>query len=56
MHLEFLGEVPLDPRVRQGGDEGQPTSIMAPDTPAGRAFREIAERVVAEIGRAAARS
>lgn len=52
MHLPFLGEVPLDPLVRQGGDEGRPTAIAAPDSAAGRAFRAIAERVVAEVERA----
>ncbi|MEX0893963.1 MAG: Mrp/NBP35 family ATP-binding protein [Gemmatimonadota bacterium] len=49
MHLPFLGEVPLDPQVRIAGDEGVPTVMGAPDSAAGRAFREIAERVMAAV-------
>ena len=46
MHLPLLGEVPLDPAVRQASDEGLPTTIAAPDSPAGRAFAGIAERIM----------
>ncbi|HSJ09852.1 MAG TPA: P-loop NTPase, partial [Longimicrobiales bacterium] len=45
MHLEFLGEVPLDPRVRKAGDAGTPTAIALPDSAAGASFRAIAQRV-----------
>jgi ATP-binding protein involved in chromosome partitioning len=47
MHAPYLGEVPLDPQVRIAGDMGSPTALSAPDSPAGRAFAEIAERVLA---------
>lgn len=50
MHLSLLGEVPLDAAVRQAGDEGRPTTLAAPDSPAGKAFTEIAEKVLAAIG------
>ena len=49
MHVPFLGEVPLDPKVREAGDSGQPTAIAAADSPAGRAFNEIAERIAASV-------
>jgi ATP-binding protein involved in chromosome partitioning len=49
MHLPLLGEVPLDPQVRLAGDEGTPTALAAADSPAGRAFAEIAERVLHAI-------
>jgi ATP-binding protein involved in chromosome partitioning len=49
MHVPFLGEVPLDPKVREAGDEGQPTALAAADSPAGRAFNAIAERVLTAI-------
>jgi len=45
--LEFLGELPLDVRVREGGDAGQPIVAAAPDSPTARAFTAIAERVAA---------
>lgn len=45
MKLPFLGRVPLDPAVRKAGDEGRPTVLAAPDSPAGKALLEVA-RVV----------
>ncbi|HEX7049490.1 MAG TPA: Mrp/NBP35 family ATP-binding protein [Longimicrobiales bacterium] len=48
--IPLLGVVPLDPRVRESGDEGRPSALSAPDSPAGAAFLEIAERVLAAIG------
>jgi ATP-binding protein involved in chromosome partitioning len=54
MHLPLIGEVPLDPRVREAGDAGTPTAIALPDSPAGVAFREIAARVVEAVEAATA--
>ena len=45
MELPLLGRVPLDPAVRSAGDEGTPTVLSAPDSGAGRALQEIADRV-----------
>lgn len=50
MHAPYLGEVPLDPRVRVAGDEGTPTTLAEADSPAGKAFAEIAERVAEAVG------
>ena len=50
MHAPYLGEVPLDPQVRLAGDTGTPTALSAPESPAGRAFAEVAERVMAAVG------
>lgn len=46
MGLPFLGEVPIDTEVRVAGDAGAPTVLATPDSPAGEAFREVADRVV----------
>ncbi len=43
--LPFLGAVPLDPAVREGGDAGTPTTAGAPDSPAGRALADVAAQV-----------
>jgi ATP-binding protein involved in chromosome partitioning len=56
MGVRLLGSVPLDPAVRLAGDEGAPTALSAPDSAAGRAFREIADRLLdvvaaAQVGR-----
>jgi len=49
MHAPFLGEIPLDPQVRIAGDEGKPTAIAAPDSAPGRAFRSIADQIIAAV-------
>ncbi len=40
--VEFLGEIPIDPRVVEGGDRGRPILLEAPDSDAARALRELA--------------
>jgi ATP-binding protein involved in chromosome partitioning len=47
--IPFLGEVPIDTRVRAGGDEGQPIVAAAPDAPAALAFLDLASRVAAQV-------
>jgi ATP-binding protein involved in chromosome partitioning len=49
MGIPFLGEVPIDTRVRSGGDEGQPIVVAAPEAPAARAFVDLAGKVAAQI-------
>jgi len=45
----LLGEIPLDIRVRQGGDEGRPPVIHDPKSGAALAFKGIAEKLAAII-------
>ena len=52
LKTEFLGEIPIDPKVVIGGDEGQPIVVSDPESPAARAFFEFAERVVAQLEKA----
>lgn len=47
--VPFLGEVPLNTSVREGGDAGKPIVAAAPDSPVARAFVEIAEKVAAQV-------
>lgn len=47
--VDFLGEVPLEPAVREGGDEGRPIVVRAPDSAAATAIREVARKVAAAI-------
>ncbi len=49
MDIPFLGEVPIDTRVRAGGDEGRPIVVEAPDAPAAKAFLDLASRVAAQV-------
>lgn len=47
--VEFLGRVGLDPRVRVGGDNGQPIVIAAPESETAQAFRALARKIAARI-------
>src|SRR5512138_1949852 len=49
----FLGKIPIDPEVRQGGDSGKPIVVTRPDSPAAQALRGIAEGLAARISVAA---
>ncbi len=40
--VAFLGEVPIFKEIREGGDQGMPVVVSAPDSPAGRVFVQIA--------------
>ena len=46
LSVPFLGAVPLDLAVRRAGDEGRPTVLSAPESPAGLALRRLANRVI----------
>jgi ATP-binding protein involved in chromosome partitioning len=41
--VPLLGQVPLDVRLREGGDAGRPLVLSDPDSPAGLALRKIAD-------------
>ena len=47
--VPLLGQVPLVPALREGGDEGAPIVVTAPDDEAARVFRDIAEQLDAAI-------
>jgi ATP-binding protein involved in chromosome partitioning len=47
--VPFLGEVPLDPAVREGGDRGRPFAAVAPDSARARALLDIAAAVQAAL-------
>lgn len=47
--VPFLGAVPLDIRIRLGGDRGTPVVAGEPESPVGRAFREAARNVALQV-------
>lgn len=49
MDISFLGEVPLDLKIRQGGDRGLPVVVGQPDSAEGLAFIELAKKVAQRI-------
>jgi ATP-binding protein involved in chromosome partitioning len=48
-NVPFLGRIPLEAGVRQGGDFGRPVVISTPESPAAVAFRQFARDVAARI-------
>jgi ATP-binding protein involved in chromosome partitioning len=47
MSVPFLGELPLDPQIRIGGDSGRPIAVLGEDHPQASPFYQMA-RAVAE--------
>ena len=47
--IPLLGQIPLLPRLREGGDDGRPITAVDPDSEPARAFRAIAERIAVEL-------
>ncbi len=47
--VPLLGEIPIEPAVREGGDSGQPVIVSAPDSATAVAFRHLAERVATRL-------
>jgi ATP-binding protein involved in chromosome partitioning len=44
--IPLMGQVPLDTRLREGGDEGQPLVLTHPETEASKVIVSIAEKLV----------
>jgi ATP-binding protein involved in chromosome partitioning len=51
--VPFLGEVPIDPRVTECGDQGEPIVQRYPDSAVAQAYLKLAGVVVVEAGKAA---
>jgi ATP-binding protein involved in chromosome partitioning len=49
MGIRFLGEVPIDLAIREGGDKGVPVVAGAPDSPQAQAFVTVAQNVAGAV-------
>ncbi|MFO0599349.1 MAG: Mrp/NBP35 family ATP-binding protein [Myxococcaceae bacterium] len=49
MDIAFLGEIPLDLKIRVGGDKGLPIVVEQPDGPEGKAFMELAKKTAQRV-------
>ncbi len=49
MGIRFLGEVPIDLAIREGGDKGLPIVAGAPDSPQAQAFVTVAKNVAGAV-------
>ncbi len=49
LNTDFLGQIPLDQSIREGGDAGTPIVLSQPNSQAARVFRDIAQKLLAKI-------
>ncbi len=56
MDIAFLGELPLELSVRQGGDDGLPVVVGKPESDEAKRFMEIASKVAGRISQENMRS
>ncbi|MDA4136753.1 MAG: Mrp/NBP35 family ATP-binding protein [Thaumarchaeota archaeon] len=49
LDLQFLGEIPLYPKIREQSDLGDPIVVSSPDSPEAAVFKEIAFKVAGMI-------
>lgn len=47
--IDFLGEIPIEPAVREGADNGIPVVVGAPESESAKAIDKIARNVAARI-------
>jgi ATP-binding protein involved in chromosome partitioning len=52
-NVPFIGAIPIDASVREGGDSGKPVIIANPDSAVACALRAVAEKLAAKISVAA---
>ena len=46
LHTDFLGQIPLDSAIRQGGDAGIPVVKASPESETSRCFYSVARRIL----------
>ncbi|MCL4521910.1 MAG: Mrp/NBP35 family ATP-binding protein [Firmicutes bacterium] len=51
LSVPLLGQIPLEPEVRQGGDVGAPVTSEPELGPAGQVFLDIAQKIARAVGR-----
>ena len=47
--VPFLGRIPIDPAIREGGDSGHPIVVTDPTSPQAEAFRDIARKLIDKL-------
>ena len=49
MGIRFLGEIPIDLAIREGGDRGLPVVAGQPESPQAQAFFAVARNVAGAV-------
>ena len=47
--IDLLGSLPLDIKIREGVDNGRPTTAIEPDSEIAKSYREIARKIAARL-------
>jgi ATP-binding protein involved in chromosome partitioning len=47
--VPLVARIPIEPAVSHGGDIGRPVALDAPESPAGRAFTNLAARITDDL-------
>jgi len=47
--VPFLGRIPIDPRIVESGDSGEPFILNQPDSEATKAFNNIVEKIINQL-------
>jgi ATP-binding protein involved in chromosome partitioning len=54
--IPYLGEIPITPALREGGDAGVPVLIQDPTSPVSKSFLDIAARLAGQLSIASERA
>jgi len=49
LHVPFLGRIPLDRRIREGGDSGQPIVVTEPESDLALSIRALSRTIAAAV-------
>ncbi len=49
LEVAFLGGIPIDPRIREGGDKGKPIVFDLPDSDNSKVISEISKNLAAQV-------
>ena len=52
-NVSFIGTIPIDQAVREGGDSGYPVVLSHPDNPVSKALKMVSEDIAAKVSIAA---
>ena len=50
LETSLIGQIPLDPAIREGCDQGVPIVVGAPESPAAKEFFSIAQNILDRLG------
>ena len=49
LEIPFLGEIPIDMRIRIKADEGAPIAVSDPSSESAKIYRDIARKMAAQV-------